>query len=70
MWFFILPAFSLSIPSYHSGNAASISTCCLIALKQGFDLYYFSGKKQGELDFLVEHQGSVLPIEIKSGNNS
>jgi hypothetical protein len=34
----------------------------------GFDLYYFNSKKQGELDFLVEHQGSVLPIEIKSGN--
>lgn len=35
----------------------------------GFDLYYFNSKKQGELDFLVEHQGSVLPIEIKSGKN-
>lgn len=35
----------------------------------GFDLYYFNSKKQGELDFLVEHQGSVLPIEIKSGKD-
>ncbi len=35
----------------------------------GFDLYYFNSKKQGELDFLVEHHGSVLPIEIKSGKD-
>lgn len=33
----------------------------------GFDLYYFQSKKQGELDFLIESQGKVLPIEVKSG---
>ena len=35
----------------------------------GFDLYYFNSKKQGELDFLLEYQGNVLPIEIKSGKD-
>ena len=35
----------------------------------GFDLYYFNSKKQGELDFLVERNGHVLPIEIKSGKD-
>lgn len=35
----------------------------------GFDLYYFNSKRQGELDFLVEKNGDVLPIEIKSGKN-
>ena len=35
----------------------------------GFDLYYFNSKKQGELDFLVEQAGVVLPIEIKSGKD-
>ena len=35
----------------------------------GFDLYYFNSKKQGELDFLIEHDGVVLPIEIKSGKD-
>ena len=35
----------------------------------GFDLYYFNSKKKGELDFLVERNGSVLPIEIKSGKD-
>lgn len=35
----------------------------------GFDLYYFNSKKQGEVDFLVELGGEVLPIEIKSGKD-
>lgn len=35
----------------------------------GHALYYFNSKKQGELDFLVEHDGQVLPIEVKSGKN-
>ena len=33
----------------------------------GFELYYFNSKKQGELDFVIEYQGEVLPIEVKSG---
>lgn len=35
----------------------------------GFDLYYFNSKKQGELDFVIERGGDVLPIEIKSGKD-
>ncbi len=35
----------------------------------GYDLYYFNSKKQGELDFIVEKGGDVLPIEIKSGKD-
>ena len=35
----------------------------------GFDLYYFNSKKQGELDFLIEYNGNILPIEIKSGKD-
>lgn len=34
---------------------------------QGFMLYYFNGKKTGELDFVIESDGKVIPIEIKSG---
>lgn len=34
-----------------------------------FDLYYYNSKKMGELDFVVEYQGNVLPIEVKSGKN-
>ena len=33
----------------------------------GFDLYYFQSKKQGEVDFMVECGGNVIPIEVKSG---
>ena len=33
----------------------------------GYDLYYFNSKKQGEVDFLIEYDGKVLPLEIKSG---
>lgn len=32
-------------------------------------LYYFNNKKQGELDFVVEQDGLVVPIEVKSGKD-
>ena len=35
----------------------------------GFALYYFNSKRQGELDFVVEQGGEVLPLEIKSGKD-
>lgn len=35
----------------------------------GFELYYFNSKKQGELDFVVEQNGHVVPIEVKSGKD-
>ena len=35
----------------------------------GLELYYFNSRKQGELDFLIERNGEILPIEIKSGKN-
>ena len=35
----------------------------------GYSLYYYNSKKKGELDFVVEHAGRVLPIEVKSGKN-
>mgnify|MGYP003309072097 CR=1 FL=1 len=46
-------------------NAAAMSLN-----SHGFNpLYYFNNKKIGELDFVIEYKGSVLPIEIKSGKN-
>lgn len=35
----------------------------------GFSLYYYNNKKMGELDFLIELDGKVLPIEVKSGKD-
>ena len=33
------------------------------------NLYYFNSKKQGELDFVIEQDGQVVPIEVKSGKD-
>lgn len=35
----------------------------------GYTLYYLNSKKLGELDFLIESEGKVVPIEIKSGKD-
>ena len=35
----------------------------------GYPLYYYTSKKKGELDFVVEHVGQALPIEVKSGKD-
>lgn len=45
-------------------NAVAQELCA-----HGFELYYFNSKKQGELDFVVEHNGHVVPIEVKSGKD-
>ena len=33
------------------------------------DLYFYNNKKNGEVDFLIEQNGKVLPIEVKSGKS-
>ena len=35
----------------------------------GFKLYYFNSKKTGELDFVIESNGKILPLEVKSGKD-
>ncbi|RRD95477.1 DUF4143 domain-containing protein [Clostridiales bacterium COT073_COT-073] len=35
----------------------------------GYPLYYYNNKKNGELDFVIEHAGQPLPIEVKSGKD-
>lgn len=35
----------------------------------GYSLHYFNSKSQGELDFVVEHDDKVIPIEVKSGKD-
>jgi len=35
----------------------------------GWGLYYFQSKKQGELDFLLERDDEIIPLEIKSGKD-
>lgn len=38
-------------------------------LSNGFDLYFFKKKNIGELDFLIEMNGNVGVIEVKSGKD-
>ncbi len=35
----------------------------------GFPLYYYNNKRQGELDFVIELNGEILPLEVKSGKD-
>ena len=35
----------------------------------GLEPYYYNNKKRGEVDFIVELGGRVLPIEVKSGKD-
>lgn len=55
-------------PSINNG-ALFENACAQELLSNKFKLYYFNSKKQGELDFVVEYKGKVLPIEIKSGKS-
>ena len=38
-------------------------------LAKGHKEYYFNSKQQGELDFVIELDGKVVPLEIKSGKD-
>jgi predicted AAA+ superfamily ATPase len=35
----------------------------------GFDLHYYNSTRLGEVDFVVQNGKTVLPIEVKSGND-
>lgn len=54
-------------------NLGSVyETACAMELSShGHELYYFDSKKVGEVDFLINDYNNltVLPIEIKSGND-
>ncbi len=38
-------------------------------LSKEYSLFYYNSKKNGEVDFLIEHDGAPLPIEVKSGKD-
>ena len=35
----------------------------------GWKLWYFNSKKQGEVDFLLEQDDEIIPLEVKSGKD-
>jgi hypothetical protein len=35
----------------------------------GIEPYYYNNKKRGELDFVIELGGRIIPIEVKSGKD-
>lgn len=36
---------------------------------KGHALYYYNSNRMGELDFVIEHHGKILPLEVKSGKD-
>ena len=36
----------------------------------GEALYYWKSEKEAEVDFLVEYEGQVLPLEVKAGTSN
>lgn len=49
------------------GIYENIISECLI--KRGYKLYYYRPDDNNELEFLLEKGGSVVPVEVKAGNN-
>ena len=39
-------------------------------VKNGYKLYYYKPDDDHELEFLIEKEGSVVPIEVKAGNTA
>ena len=38
-------------------------------VKKGFGLYYYKPDNQHKIEFLLEKDGEVIPLEVKAGNN-
>ena len=45
------------------------NTVAMELKRHGYELYYYNSRKLGELDFVVESKGHVLPVEVKSGKD-
>lgn len=39
-------------------------------IKRGYRLYYYRPDDNQELEFLIEKDGEIIPIEVKAGNNA
>jgi len=52
-------------------NAGGIyeNAVCAELAEKGFRMYYYNSNRLGELDFIIEYDGRVCPIEVKSGKD-
>lgn len=50
------------------GIYENIISECLI--KRGYTLYYFKPDSEHEIEFLIEKNGDVVPVEVKAGNSA
>ena len=41
-----------------------------ILVKNGYELYYYKPDDSNELEFLIEKNGEVIPVEVKTGNTA
>ena len=41
---------------------------CLI--KRGYTIYYYKPDNEHEIEFLIEKNGEVVPVEVKAGNTA
>lgn len=39
-------------------------------IHSGYQLYYWASEGRAEVDFIIEQDGSIYPLEVKSGNSS
>lgn len=49
------------------GIYENIISECLI--KRGYTLYYYKPDSEHKIEFLIEKDGEVIPVEVKAGNN-
>ncbi len=45
----------------------NFAVCELTAI--GYDIYFYKKQNIGEIDFLIERDGGILPVEVKSGKD-
>ena len=55
-------------PGLNAGGLYENAVVCELAAK-GYKPYYYNSNRLGELDFVIEYQGKILPIEVKSGKD-
>ena len=53
--------------SARGGLYENIIAECLV--KRGYTLHYYRPDSQHEIEFLIEKNGGIVPVEVKAGNN-